>query len=176
MYTGLSNIEVQKLQLEHGTNELQKPRYRFLKLLLRQFKSIFILILLLAAGVTYFLGQAFDAVFILVFVALGVGLSLFQEYKSNAVSNKLQSYLVRTITVRRNDRDEEVVVSELVPGDIIKVEPGDIVPADAKVLHAQGFQVDETTFTGESLPVVKVAYEEGGSEEVSRLLQGTIVV
>jgi Mg2+-importing ATPase len=176
MYTGLSKTEVIKLKLKHGKNELPKPQYRFLKLLFRQFKSIFILILVLAAGVTYFLGETFDSVFILLFVLLGVGLSLFQEYKSNAAANKLQSYLVRTITVRRNNRDEEVVVSELVPGDIIKLEPGDIVPADAKVLHIQGFQVDETTFTGESLPVVKVAYEEGGREDASSLLQGTIVV
>jgi Mg2+-importing ATPase len=176
MYKGLSNTEVLKNRLKYGRNELPKPQYRFLKLFLRQFKSIFILILILAAGLTYFLGEPFDASFILLFVVLGVGLSLYQEYKSNAAASKLQSYLVRSITVRRNDKDAEVLVADLVPGDILKLEPGDIIPADAKVLHAQGFQVDETTFTGEGLPVVKVTSEEGSNEESSRLLQGTVVV
>lgn len=164
------------MQLKYGKNELPKQQYRFLKLLLRQFKSIFIIILLLAAALTYFLGEPFDATFILVFVLLGIGLSLFQEYKSNAAASKLQSYLIRTISLRRNNVDEEVLVPELVPGDILKLESGDIIPADAAVKYAQGFQVDETTFTGESIPVVKMTPEEGGGAESSALLQGTVVV
>lgn len=176
MYPGLSAAEVRQRQLRFGKNQLPKPQYRFLKLLLRQFKSVFILILMLAAVVTYYLGQPFDALFILVFVFLGIGLSLYQEYKSNSAANKLQSYLVRTITVRRNNQDEEVAVSELVPGDILKLESGDIIPADAQVLYGQSFQVDETTFTGESLPVVKLPLAEGVPEDLSHLLQGTIVV
>lgn len=176
MYHGLSSSDIKALQLQYGKNELPQPRYRFLKLLLRQFKGIFIIMLLLAAVVTFFLGEPFDASFILLFVLLGIGLSLFQEYKSNAAADKLQSYLVRTITVRRNNTDEEVSVSELVPGDILKLESGDIVPADAVVRHAQGLQVDETTFTGESVPVIKVATEAKTYTDESTLFQGAVVV
>ncbi len=161
---------------EFGVNELPKSRHRFLRLLLQQFKSFFILLLLAAAVVTLLLGEPFDASFILLFVFLGIGLSLFQEYKSNAAADKLQSYLVRTITVRRNNEDTEVLVSELVPGDILKLESGDIVPADSVVREAQGLQVDETTFTGESIPVSKVAASEGAVPESAVLLQGTVVV
>lgn len=177
MHTGLTSKTAQERLLEYGKNELPKPRYRFLRLLARQFKSIFIILLLLASALTYLLGEPFDASFILLFVILGVGLSLFQEYKSNAAADKLQSYLVHTITVRRDNDDKDVLVSELVPGDILKLESGDIVPADAVVREAQGLQVDETSFTGESLPVTKEAAPEDGSvSESSKLLQGTVVV
>lgn len=175
MYTGLTTEEVTTRQLRYGKNELPRPRFRFLHLLARQFKSVFIILLLLASAVTFALGESFDAGFILLFVVLGIALSLFQEYKSNAAADKLQSYLIRTITVRRNNADVEIPIAELVPGDILKLESGEIIPADAIVLFAEGFQVDETTFTGENLPMEKYVTSETGSES-SRLLQGTTVV
>ena len=81
MFTGLSSDIVRERQEEYGKNEIPQPRYRFLTLLARQFKSVFIILLIVAAGVTYALGEPFDASFILLFVFLGIGLSLFQEYK-----------------------------------------------------------------------------------------------
>ncbi|NCT01974.1 HAD-IC family P-type ATPase [Candidatus Parcubacteria bacterium] len=176
MFQGLSYTEVAARQAQYGKNELPQPKYRFLRLFARQFKSIFILLLLLAALVTFLLGEPFDASFILVFVFLGVSLSLFQEYKSNTTADKLQSYLVKTITVRRGGKDVEVQVTELVPGDILKLESGEIIPADAVVRFAQGFEVDETTFTGESVPVIKMAASEGEGTSESKVLQGTIIV
>lgn len=176
MYHGLSAAAVAAKQAQYGKNELPQPRFRFLKLLVRQFKSIFIVLLVLAALVTFLLGEPFDAAFILLFVFLGVALSLYQEYKSNATADALQSYLVRTITVRRDDSDVEIATAELVPGDILKLESGEILPADAFVRFASGFQVDETTFTGESIPITKVANAEGKFSNDSRLLQGTVVV
>ncbi|MBP6881129.1 MAG: HAD-IC family P-type ATPase [Candidatus Pacebacteria bacterium] len=176
MYQGLTKVEVLAKRAEFGKNELPQPKFRFLRLLARQFKSIFIVLLLVAALVTFMLGEPFDATFILVFVFLGVALSLYQEYKSNATADKLQSYLVRTVTVRRDNVDVELPISELVPGDILKLESGEVIPADAVVRFASGLQVDETTFTGESIPVSKVTQEGGKSSEASTLLQGTVVV
>lgn len=176
MFHGLPLVEVTVRQAQYGKNELPQTRFRFLRLLARQFKSIFIILLLLAALVTFSLGEPFDASFILLFVFLGVSLSLFQEYKSNATADKLQSYLVRTITVRREGKDVEVLVTELVPGDILKLESGEIIPADAVVRFAQGFEVDETTFTGESVPVAKIASVEGVGAAEAQVLQGTVVV
>lgn len=176
MYKGLTTDEVIELQKQFGKNELPQPRFRFLKLFARQFKSIFIVLLLLASGVTFALGEAFDASFILLFVFLGIGLSLFQEHKSNSAADKLQSYLIKSITVRRNDKDEEVLVSELVPGDILKLESGEIVPADAVIRHVQGLQVDETAFTGESVPVSKIETTAVDVPENAKLLQGTVIV
>ena len=175
MYDGLSKEQVKEQRKIYGRNEIPEPRFLFLRLLIRQFKNIFILLLLVAAVVTFLLGELFDSGFILFFILLGVGLSLFQEYKSNTAAKKLQSYLVKTITVRRDGSDQELPVTELVPGDILKLESGEIVPTDAVVLHTTGFQVDETTFTGESVPVSKQA-TGGKSSEKSLLLQGTTVV
>ncbi len=176
MYHGLNTDAVIALQEQYGKNELPQPRFRFLKLFVRQFKSIFIILLLLASLVTFALGEPLDASFILLFVLLGIGLSLFQEYKSNAAADKLRSYLVKTITVRRNGRDEEIAVSELVPEDILKLESGEIVPTDAIVRHTQGLQVDETTFTGEVTPVSKIGTDENNPPDNAKLLQGTVII
>ena len=128
---GLSSAEVAERRSRYGPNALPEPRYRLARLILRQFRGIFNLLLLAAAAVTFALGEPIDASFILFFVFVGTGLNVFQEYKSNAAADKLKSYLLRTITVRRDGKEQEVPTDELVPGDILKLESGDIVPADA---------------------------------------------
>ena len=154
---GLSVAEVAERRARYGPNALPVPRHRLLRLILRQFRGIFNILLLVAAGVTFALGEPIDGSFILLFVLLGAALNVYQEYKSNAAADKLKSYLVRTTTVRRKGQDQEVPSEELVPGDILKLEAGDIVPADAIVREARNLLVDETTFTGESVPVAKQA-------------------
>jgi Mg2+-importing ATPase len=176
MYTGLTSAEVVAAQKKYGKNEVPQPKFIFLRLLLKQFQSIFTLLLIGASALTFALGEPFDASFILLFVILGIGLSLFQEYKSNSAAAKLQSYLVTTITVRRNNEDVEISVRDLVVGDIVKLEPGEIVPADAVIIHDSGVQVDETAFTGESIPVTKIAATGNEHTSQSTLLQGTVIV
>ncbi|MGQ9493368.1 MAG: cation-translocating P-type ATPase [Anaerolineae bacterium] len=177
-WDGLSSAEVAERLALYGPNALPEPRHRLLNLILRQFRGIFNLLLLVAAGVTFALGEPIDGSFILLFVFLGTALNVFQEYKSNAAVDKLRSYLVRMTTVRRDGRDQEVPIDELVPGDILKLEAGDIVPADAIVRDARNLLVDETTFTGESIPVAKQAIT-AETQEISdehRLLQGVVIV
>ena len=176
MLTGLTAAEVRKRKETYGPNALPLPRFRFLKLLLRQFKGIFNLLLLACATITYALGEPIDALLISAFVIISVGLSLFQEYKSNSAAEKLKSYLVKTITVRRGNHDVEVAIEDLVPGDILKLESGDIVPADATIRETVGLQVDETAFTGESIPVTKIASADSNSDNRSLLLQGVVVI
>lgn len=176
MFTGLTTDEVKRRQKIYGVNTLPTPRYRFITLLLRQLKSIFNLLLLAAALITFALGEPVDACLILIFVILGVGLSLFQEYKSNTAAAKLKEYLINTITVRRDGKDVEIPTRDIVLGDILKLESGDIVPADAIVRHTAGLKVDETTFTGESISVTKTEtkVEVGMPENI--LLQGVVIV
>ncbi len=175
---GLSSTEVIERLARYGPNALPAPRHRLLRLIGRQFRGVFNLLLLLAAAVTFALGEPIDGAFILFFVFLGTTLNLYQEYKSNAAVDKLQSYLVRTITVRRDGRDQEVPTDQIVPGDILKLEAGDIVPADAIVREARNLLVDETTFTGESIPVPKQAIpaEDQAIQDAHRLLQGVVIV
>ena len=175
---GLSSDEVVERRLHYGPNALPVPRYRLLKLILRQFRGIFNILLLVAAGVTFALGDIIDGAFILLFVFLGVTLNVFQEHKSNAAADKLKSYLVHTISILRDGKEQEVPTEDIVPGDILKLETGDIVPADAVVRQAHDLSVDETTFTGESIPVSKQATNIEAQEigDAHRLLQGVIIV
>lgn len=175
---GLSSVEVAERRARFGPNALPEPRHRLLYLILRQFRGVFNILLLVAAGVTFALGESIDGAFILLFVFLGIALNVFQEYKSNAAVDKLKTYLVRTVTVRRDGCDQEVPVEELVPGDVLKLEAGDIVPADAIVRQARDLLVDETAFTGESIPVPKLAApaEMQEATDEHRLLQGVVIV
>ncbi len=176
MPNGLTTQEVKERRRLLGSNVLPVPHYRFLKLLGRQFQGTFTILLIVASGVTFILGEPFDAFFILTIVFLSVGLNLFQEHKSNAAAEKLKSYLVKTITVRRNGKDEEIPIADIVPGDILKLESGEIVPADAIIRHTTGLQVDETAFTGESVPVIKTEVKGDSISDEHRLLQGIIVI
>jgi P-type Mg2+ transporter len=176
MYTGLTSAEASARLKTQGKNAIPEAKYRFLQLLARQFKGIFNILLIGAAIVTWILGSPVDAAFIMLFVVLSVGLNLYQEHKSNAAAQTLRSYLVRTITVRRDNADVDINIEDLVPGDILKLESGDIVPADAVVRHASALQVDETTFTGESVPVTKVGIEGEATSDENRLLQGVVII
>ncbi len=176
MYEGLSSSEVDERLRQYGKNELPSRRIGPAILLARQFKGPFNYLLLAAAGISFVLHAPVDAYFIILFVLLGAGLGFLQEYKSNRASEKLRSFLSRTITVRRNGVDVELAVEDLVPGDVLKLESGDIVPADAIVRHTAGILVDETTFTGESVPVVKREAKGVEQDDSSVMLQGTHVI
>ena len=176
MFTGLSADEIQIARKKFGQNALPLPKWRLFGLVARQFQGVFNILLIIAAVVTFLLGEPTDAILILFFVFIGVGLSLFQEYKSNAAAEKLSGYLVQTISVRRNNADSEIPTADIVPGDILKLESGDIVPADAIVRYALGLQVDETTFTGESIPVSKTSTEGTTEDSEHILLQGSVII
>lgn len=176
MFLGLSKEKVRELQQIHGANALPTPKYRFIFLVARQFKGFFNVLLLTAAAVTWLLGEPIDASFMLLFVFLSVALSLYQEYKSNTAADTLRSYLVHTITVMRDGVEKEVSTLELVPGDILVLESGDIIPADAVLKFTHGLTVNETTFTGESLPVVKKSNDGLAVTDENILYQGVNVI
>ncbi len=176
-WTGLSAEDARNRLVEYGRNVLPESRFSLLKLIWRQLKGIFNLLLLAAAVVTLLLGEPVDAAFIVFFIVLGTALNVFQEFKANAAAASLKSYLVNRITVLRDGLDQELDTAELVPGDIIKLRPGDIVPADAVVRETRDLMADETTFTGESILVSKHAVAEGDTPtEKNLLLQGVVIV
>ncbi len=176
-WKGLTEAEAAERRVRYGANALPVPRHRLLGLILRQFRGIFNLMLLIAAGVTFSLGEPIDGVFILLFVFLGTALNVYQEHKSNQAADKLKAYLLSTITVIRDGTEKEVPTETLVPGDILKLESGDIVPADAIVRVARDLLVDETTFTGESIPVTKRASASSATAaDEEHLLQGIVIV
>ncbi len=176
MFIGLTHDEAKRRLNRNGPNALPKPRFRALRIFASQFRGIFNILLILASLTTFLLGEPVDGSFILVFVCLSIGLSFFQEYKSDRATEKLRSFLQHTVTVCRDGADVEIPTHELVVGDIMKLESGDIIPADAVVRHTLGVQVDESSFTGESVPVPKMTQSDPMPTETYTLLQGTALL
>lgn len=153
---GLSTSEVARRKALFGPNSISaRPRIRRLTILLEQFKSPLILILIIAGIATAFLGEFVEMGVIFAAVAVNAALGFYQEHKAEVALDELTTY-VRTFTrVRRDGGEHEVDAVELVPGDVIRIRQGDRIPADARMLFTNNFEVDEAILTGESLPVVK---------------------
>lgn len=177
---GLSQEEAEKRLLTYGPNELrgEEPPSP-LVILLRQFKDILILILLIAILLSALLGEVFDALFIFVIVLFSAGLGFLQEYRAEKALEALKGMLSPKITVLRGGKEVEVKTREVVPGDIVILEAGDRIPADIRVLRSHSIMVDEASLTGESLPVEKKAFtlpeDVTLSERKNMLHAGTVV-
>lgn len=124
---------------------------------LRQFRSPLIYLLLAAAGLALAMGEIRDALFILTALLVNALLGAGQEARADRSSRALQKLLQLRATVLRAGELSEIPAEQLVPGDLIELEPGARVPADARLLGAQALEVDESLLTGESLPVAKAA-------------------
>lgn len=154
---GLSETEAQRRLAEYGPNQLpRKPPPPLWAIVLRQFRSPLITILLLAAVVSLAIGDVKDAAFILGVLVLNAVIGAYQEWKAEQSSHALQSLLEIHATVHRDGDVREIPAEAVVPGDVVWLESGNRIPADIRLLSAQGLEVDESLLTGESLPVHKV--------------------
>jgi Mg2+-importing ATPase len=153
---GLSSQEAENRLRIYGYNELAKRRKRtgivefFLHI-----SNPLVIILLLAGLVSTFLREIANAVIIFSMVFLSVVLDVFQESKAEKAAEMLKEKVTTTATVLRDGVKQEVKLSEIVPGDIVYLSAGDIVPADARVINAKDLFVDQSALTGESFPVEK---------------------
>lgn len=164
---GLSPEDAEKRLEEYGKNELkEKEKVSVFRLFLSQFKSILILILVIAAIVSALLGEAIDAAVILFTVFLAGILGFVQEYRAEKAIELLKSLTSPEATVIRNGSEKKIPSTYLVPGDIILLQTGDRIPADARIIEEFNLKVDESSLTGESVPVQKVidALPAGTSE------------
>jgi len=176
--TGL-NIEESKARLNtYGFNELiAKGKTHPIKLLLAQFKSILILMLLGAIIISIITDHVIDALIILIIVLFSAVLGFSQEYRAENALEALKKMLSPFSTVIRNGQEGEIPAKEIVPGDIIVVKDGDIIPADARVIQSINLQVSEASLTGESMPVRKITEKLDGNisllERKNILFSGT---
>jgi len=155
---GLSSDEVQKRRERFGRNFLPgKEPPGVLEIVLHQFKSPLIYILLLAGAVALLVGEGMDAAFIMVVLILNAGIGTWQEWKAEQSAAGLQQLLVIQARVRRDGREETLPAEELVPGDVVYLESGSRVPADLRLLQVRNLAVDESLLTGESLATEKSA-------------------
>jgi magnesium-transporting ATPase (P-type) len=176
---GLSQPAAAERLSRYGPNEIEEERRtRALELLLHQFRSPLIYILLLAALVTVVLREFIDAAVIGAVLVLNVALGS-QEFKAERSMAALRSLARARTRVLRDGRERELDARELVPGDIVLVEAGAKVPADSRILHAVALEADESLLTGESLTVAKssepVAPDAVLGDRTSMLYTGTVV-
>ena len=166
---------------KHGPNALPQLSGRSrLALLLEQFQSSPVLLLAGAAALSIATGGLLDAVVILGVVALNAGIGFATESNTERIIGSLRLPTQRTALVRRDGKATVVPIGEFVPGDVLALKPGVIVPADARIVSAEGLSVDESMLTGESLSVAKtnapVAIECALAERTSMVYRGTTVV
>lgn len=153
---GLDGDEVAQRLSEYGPNELPAPeRPSLLRRFLRQFHNTLIYVLLAAAGFTAFLEEWVDASVILGVIVINAIVGFIQEGKAERALESIRAMLSPVATVIRDGERQEILASELVPGDIVLLRSGDRVPADLRVLAARNVHVEEASLTGESEPVEK---------------------
>ena len=148
-----------------------------LELLLRQFKSPIILILIAATIVSMFVGDVTDGLIILAIIVPSVLLSFWQEYRANQTMEELLGRVQVKVNVVRNGVEISIPITQLLVGDLVDLRIGDIVPGDLKVMSSNGLLVDESVLTGESMAVEKKEGEElrFGTSVASGTAQATVV-
>ena len=153
---GLSAGDVERRRIEFGPNKLaDTPSRPEWKKFLDQFRSGIVAILAAAAVLAGAVGDIKDTVVIAVVLLLNAILGYLQEAKAETAMAALERMLVATVRVRRDGVLAQVPIDELVPGDVVLLEPGDRVPADGRLTLAAGLSIDESALTGESVPVDK---------------------
>jgi Mg2+-importing ATPase len=155
---GLSSAEASARLAEHGPNELASaPRMGVARQILHSLMSPLMLILLGASAVAASVGEVVDASIIVGTVLLGVALDALQTSRSHSAVERLRSSIVPTATAWRDGRWEDIARRAVVPGDVIHLSAGDVVPADARLVTARDLHVQQASLTGESLPAEKAA-------------------
>lgn len=155
---GLVQREAEARLLEYGKNELQGTGVQTIwGLFFGQFKDFLVLLLIGAAVISLLLGEVIDAVVILLIVLLNAALGVIQEHKAEKTLEALKTLSAPIAKAIRDGELRQVSADSLVPGDLILLEAGDYVPADARLVETVNLKVDESALTGESVPVEKEA-------------------
>ncbi|MFF1719096.1 magnesium-translocating P-type ATPase [Streptomyces sviceus] len=162
-----------------GPNAVRTHHVRVLAVLGRQLRSALLILLAVTAGVSYFFGERTGAVIIAGILVLSVALGFVNEYRAEKAAQALHSRVRHTAVVIRGGAATEVDVTELVPGDVVRLSLGQVVPADLRLLECTAFACDESVLTGESAPADKdpepVAAGAALAELTSCALMGTVV-
>ncbi len=153
---GLTSDDADARLHEYGPNSLaRESRFTSLRMFLHFLTNPLVIILLIASIVTLILGERLNAGIIIAMVFLSVFLNFFQEYQARHAVESLRKQVALTAAVFRDGKEEEIPVAYLVPGDIVILNAGDLVPADSRLLEVKDLHVRESALTGESIPVEK---------------------
>lgn len=155
---GLTSAEAKKRLSQFGANHLTGvKRTGLLRDLFEHLRNPLVIQLLIICGVSYVMGDLRSALVVGAMLLLSVGLAYFQERRSSLAAERLQDMVQACSAVLRDGREIELPVEDVVPGDVVILASGDIIPADLRIVHARDFFVSQSALTGESLPVEKNA-------------------
>jgi Mg2+-importing ATPase len=174
---GLSDSEALMCQQKTGKNEVGagKGQNIFLEFF-SYFKNPLVVILLVAAVVSFFLREKANAVIIFLMVLFSVALDFIEEHTANRAAKKLQEKVKTTATVIREGKEKEVNAVDVCVGDIVVLNAGDLIPADARIFESKDLFVDQSALTGESFPCEKSDQKMAGDERGNILFLGTSVI
>ncbi len=178
---GLSEEEAQRRISFYGLNEIEERRESLLNIFLRQYTNPLIVILIVAGILALFLGDWHDSVVVLGLVLINGIVGFYQEVKAKASIESLKLLTRQKVRVIRDGAEREIDASLLVPGDVILLSEGDVVPADARLIEESGLLVDEAILTGESVPMEKYSHpvlekDTPIYERLNCVFKGTVVV
>ena len=179
-HRGLDGDEVRRRRQRHGPNLLRaSARESAWRILLRQFANVVVILLVAAAALSLAFGETANGIAVLLVIAINAGIGFVTELRAVRSMEALRRLGRVTAKVRRGGRMREAHASELVPGDIVAVEGGDVVTADLRLIEASRLQVDESALTGESVAVGKqlegLGRETGLPDRTNMLFKGTAV-
>src|SRR5690606_12622729 len=153
---GLETKQVEELRQKFGRNEIpEAEKISWFRLLIKQFKSLLVAILIVAAVISYIAGHVIDMYVILAVVIINALIGFVQEMKAEQAVSALKKMIVPKARVMREGKEFVIPSGELVPGDIIILEEGESIPADARIITSKNLQVTEASLTGESIPESK---------------------
>jgi len=155
---GISHDEARRRHAIYGYNEPEKKKETpIIFQMLHEFKDPLSLVLIAIAVFSFLMGSVINALLIFAMVLIGAALSFIQEHKAGKEAKKLTEMVSSTATVLRDGKAEEMKMRLLVPGDIVFLSAGDIIPADVRVLSEKDLHINQASLTGESFPVEKTA-------------------
>jgi Mg2+-importing ATPase len=155
---GLTTDEASRRLRLYGPNSLvEESRFAAIFSFFRLFANPLVIILIVASGVSLALGESVGGLIIIAIVLLSVLLNFFMEFQARHAVDEIRKQIAITAAVIRDGREQELPIANLVPGDIVQLKAGDLVPADGRLLSVKDLHVRESALTGESLPVEKAA-------------------
>ena len=158
---GLNQSDVQKRLNKYGQNKIREAKsVSAWKVLLNQLRDILIIILIVASGLAFLIGDELEAIAILVVILFNTFIGFATEYQAQKAMASLKDVLTKKAVVLRDGQKSEIEAKNLVPGDLVFLEEGDSIPADARLLASNNLSINEAALTGESESVTKSADTE----------------
>lgn len=177
---GLSDSEVKNRLKKYGPNTISVKQRSFWLKLIEPFRSVFMVVLFVAAGLSFMHGAALDGIIVIAIILVSAFVYYAQTYSTERILKSLRKHTKQSVLVIRHGKEFLVDSTQIVPGDIIILEEGDKVPVDGRVVESKSLRVDESQLTGESLPISKKTERITGNkaiyEQNNMVFQGSFAV